>query len=191
VKPPVLSTERLRLRPFVPADAADVRRLAGAREIAETTRSIPHPYEEGMAEAWIATHASQHEEDRALTLAIERRGGGGLIGAAGLRLEREDRGAELGYWVAVGEWGRGYGTEAARAVVDFGFESLGLHRIWASHFERNPASGRIMEKLGMTPEATLREHVRKWGVFENLVIRGILRAEWERTRRAIPARPAP
>jgi len=190
LKPPVLSTERLRLRPFVARDAADVRRLAGAREIADTTRSIPHPYEEGMAEAWIATHPSQHEEDRALTLAIERRGGG-LIGAAGLRFERQDRGAELGYWIAVDEWGRGFGTEAARAVVDFGFESLGLHRIWASHFERNAASGRIMEKLGMTREATLREHVRKWGVFENLVIRGILRSEWERARGGVPAHPSP
>jgi RimJ/RimL family protein N-acetyltransferase len=181
MKPPVLETKRLRLRPFVPTDAPVVRRLAGAREIADTTREIPHPYPEGAAETWIASHALLHEEGRALTLAVEEPGGR-LIGAIGLRLHGEDRNAELGYWIAVEEWGRGYGTEAARAVLDFGFGVLGLHRIWATHFARNPASGRVMEKIGMSPEGTLRGHVRKWGRYEDLVVRAMLRSEWESRR---------
>ena len=181
MKPPVLETARLRLRPFVPEDAPVVRRLAGAREIADTTREIPHPYPAGAAEAWIATHALLHEEDRALTLAVEERGGR-LVGAIGLRLHGQDGNAELGYWIAVEEWGRGYGTEAARAVVDFGFGVLGLHRIWATHFARNPASGRVMEKIGMSQEGTLRGHVRKWGRYEDLVVRAMLRSEWESRR---------
>ena len=176
--PPVLRTDRLRLRPFTAADAPAVQVLAGAREIADTTRQIPHPYADGLALAWIATHAELHAEDRALTLAVEVPEGPRLCGAIGLRLAREDRHAELGYWIGVADWGRGFCTEAAQAVLDFGFESLRLHRVYAMYFARNPASGRVLEKLGMAREGLLRGHVRKWGVFEDLVLQGILREEW-------------
>lgn len=176
----MLLTERLRLRPFAAADAPAVRRLAGVREVADTTRLIPHPYPEGAAEAWIATHPRLHEEGRALTLALEARDGGRLCGAIGLRLEKEDGHAELGYWIAVADWGRGLCTEAARAVVDFGFRELGLHRIWANHFARNPASGRVLQKVGLTREGVLRQHLRKWDAFEDVVCYGILRSEWRR-----------
>jgi RimJ/RimL family protein N-acetyltransferase len=178
LRPPVLETERLTLRPFAPGDARTVQRLAGAREIADTTRQIPHPYADGMAEAWIATHPALHSEGRALTLAVEIRQERRLCGAIGLRIEREDKRAELGYWIGVADWGRGLCTEAARAVLEHGLGRLGLHRIWAAHFARNEASGRVMEKLGMVREGCLRGHVRKWGVFEDLVVRGILREEW-------------
>lgn len=188
MKPPVLETGRLRLRPFAAGDAADVQRLAGAREIADTTRLIPHPYADGVAEAWIATHPSLHAQDRALTLAVERKDEARLVGAIGLRLQGEDRNAELGYWIGVPEWGRGFATEAARAVVDFGFGVLGLERIWATHFTRNPASGRVMEKIGMAREGLLRRHMRKWGVFEDVVVFAVLRSEWEDRRRGERAR---
>jgi len=140
-----------------------------------------------MAEAWIASHASLHDEDRALTLAVETREEHRLCGAVGLRLAREDRHAELGYWIGVSDWGRGLCTEAAAAVVDYGFEVLGLHRIFATYFARNPASGRVLEKLGMAIEGCLRQHVRKWGVFEDLLVRGIVRDEWL-ARKTGPAR---
>jgi RimJ/RimL family protein N-acetyltransferase len=137
-----------------------------------------------MAQAWIATHAQLHTEDRALTLAIEVREENRLCGAIGLRLAREDRHAELGYWIGVADWGRGFCTEAAAAVLDYGFKSLGLHRVFASYFARNPASGRVMEKLGMAREGLLRGHVRKWGVFEDLVVQGILREQWRSRKSA-------
>jgi len=182
--PPVLQTARLRLRPFSAADAPAVQRLAGAREIADTTHQIPHPYADGLALAWIATHAQLHADDRALTLAIEVQEESRLCGAIGLRLAREDRHAELGYWIGVADWGRGFCTEAAAAVLDFGFGSLGLHRVYASYFARNPASGRVLQKLGMAHEGLLRGHVRKWGAFEDLVVRGILREEWRSRKSA-------
>jgi ribosomal-protein-alanine N-acetyltransferase len=182
VIPPVLETARLRLRPFAPADAPDVQRLAGAREVADTTRLIPHPYPNGAAETWIASHAEQHEDDRALTLALELRDQGRLCGAIGLRLVADDRQAELGYWIGVPDWGKGLCTEAARAVVEYGFGTLELHRIWATHFVRNPASGRVMAKVGMTREGVLRGHVRKWDVFEDVEFWGILRSDWENRR---------
>ena len=98
-----------------------------------------------------------------------------MIGAVGLRIEREDQRAELGYWIGRPYWNQGYCTEAARAVLDFGFEQLGLNRIYASHFTRNPASGRVMQKLGMTHEGRLRQHVRKWDAFEDVEVYAVLR----------------
>lgn len=62
------------------------------------------------------------------------------------------------------------------------FGTVGLHRVYATHFTRNPASGRVMQKLGMRYEGLLRQHVRKWGVFEDLVLYGIVAAEWPAAR---------
>jgi ribosomal-protein-alanine N-acetyltransferase len=171
---PTLITPRLVLRPYALADAPEVQRLAGAREIAATTLTVPHPYPDGAAEAWIGTHASAWAARTAVTLAVTFREGGGLIGAVGLTLVMADRRAELGYWIGVPWWNRGFATEASRAVIDFGFGSLGLHRIMARHLARNPSSGRVMEKLGMTKEGVLRHHVLKWGEFEDLVVYAVL-----------------
>ena len=175
---PTLHTPRLLLRPFTLADAADVQRLAGAREIASTTAVIPHPYEDGMAEEWISTHAPALAEGRSITYAITLAETGDLCGAIGLSLTPDHQRAELGYWVGVPYWGRGYCTEAALAVRDLGFSELGLHRVEAVHLARNPASGRVMQKIGMRHEGTLREHVLKWGVFETIECYAILRSEW-------------
>ena len=76
--------------------------------------------------------------------------------------------AELGYWVRESHWGRGYATEAGREILDFGFASLKLHRIHARHLVRNPASGRVLQKLGMRREGIHRHAVRKWDVFEDV-----------------------
>ena len=75
IEQPNLTTRRLLLRPFAPADAPDVQRLAGAREIAATTANIPHPYEAGMAEQWIASHRPALEQDRTVTYAVTLSGG--------------------------------------------------------------------------------------------------------------------
>ena len=84
----------------------------------------------------------------------------------------------MGYWVGAPYWGRGYCTEAARAILRYGFEELGLHRIHAQHFARNPASGRVMQKIGMVYEGRQHEHVRKWDRFEDSDLYGILASDW-------------
>jgi [ribosomal protein S5]-alanine N-acetyltransferase len=105
--------------------------------------------------------------------------GESLVGTIGLRdIDVEHSQAELGFWVAVECWGQGYATEASRAVVGFGFGQLGLNRIYAHHMVRNPASGRVLTKVGMKQEGLLRQRVRKWGVFENVVPLATLREEW-------------
>jgi RimJ/RimL family protein N-acetyltransferase len=175
---PTLETERLLLRPFTAHDAADVQRLAGVRAIADTTLNIPHPYKDGVAEDWIATHASSFESGTFANFAITQRDGGDLVGAIGLAIERRFDRAEIGYWIGVPYWRRGYCTEAAGAVVAYGFSTLGLNRIHANHLARNPASGRVMQKLGMMHEGIARGHVLKWGIYEDLVLYGLLKETW-------------
>ncbi len=175
---PVLTTTHLHLRPFVLADAAEVQRLAGAREIAEMTLRIPHPYPDGVAEGWILSHGGAWERGDELNLAVTRLEDGVLVGAIGLALALADARAELGYWIGVPYWGRGYATEAARAVVAFGFGALHLERIHACHFGGNPASGRVLSKAGLVHEGTQRRHVVKWGRTEDLELYGMLREEF-------------
>ena len=164
------------------ADCADVQRLAGDRDIASTTLRIPHPYEDGMAEQWIKTHQEKFENGEQVNFAITLSADGSFAGGISLVVDQDQDSAELGYWIAKPYWNLGYGTEAAAAVVRYGFETLGLNRVHAAHFTRNPASGRIMQKIGMTYEGCLRQHLKKWGVYEDLDTYGILRSEFEATK---------
>ncbi len=179
IEQPILRTGRLVLRPFTLADAAAVQRLVGAREIASTTAFIPHPYEDGMAETWIDTHPARLADGTGIIYAITLSMTETLCGAIELAIKPEHQRAELGYWIGVPYWGQGYCTEAAATLLDHGFRALGLHRILAMHLARNPASGRVMQKIGMRHEGTLREHMLKWGVFETMEYYAILRSEWE------------
>jgi RimJ/RimL family protein N-acetyltransferase len=150
--------ERLVLRPFRPDDASDLQHLAGAGQIAATTLGIPHPYPEGAAEEWIARQAADPAMHHfAITLLDAET----LIGAIGLDVEGTHHRAELGYWVGVPYWGKGYATEAARMVVAYAFDTLHLHRVYAFHFTNNPASGAVLRKVGMTYEGTRRGHTYK------------------------------
>lgn len=173
---PTLNTERLRLRPFALEDGPVVQRLAGAWELADTTANLPHPYEDGMAEQWIAGHAEACKGGEGLTLAVTLPAGDELVGAIGLILDQGYKG-ELGYWIGRPYWARGYCTEAALAVVNYGFEELHLARIFARALARNPASARVLQKIGMRHEGTQRQHVLKWGKPEDVELFGLLRAD--------------
>jgi [ribosomal protein S5]-alanine N-acetyltransferase len=173
-----LHTPRLVLRPFQRSDAPDIVRLAGDKEIAATTRMIPHPYDPPMAEAWLAALPSAQERGESLHFAVTLRASGELMGAIGLVLNQVDRHGELGYWIGKPYWDNGYATEAARAIVQHAFGELRLHRIFAHHFSRNAASGRVMQKLGMKCEGYMREHRFKFGHYEDLVIYGMTAADY-------------
>jgi [ribosomal protein S5]-alanine N-acetyltransferase len=174
---PKLHTTHLVLGAFTPEDAAVLHQLAGDREIADTTVSIPHPYELDHALAWIGQQQRELVRGRAANFAI-RLADARLIGCAGLRdIDREHSQAELGFWIGREWWGHGYAREAASAVVRFGFEQLGLNRICAHHMARNPAAGKVLQHIGMQREGVLRERVRKWGVYEDVVLYAILRED--------------
>jgi [ribosomal protein S5]-alanine N-acetyltransferase len=175
--PPILETERLILRPFQIGDAPRVKELAGAYEIYRPTLDIPHPYEDGMAEEWIATHASRFQAGEGVDLAVTLKGDGPLIGAIGLSTNPRHNRAEIGYWVGVPYWGSGYCTEAAIAVIRYGFEVLSLHKITSMHMDWNEASGRVMEKAGLGKEGVVVDHVMKDGRYYTMVVYGIVNPE--------------
>ena len=181
-KRPSLETERLVLRPFELDDAPRVKLLAGDYDIAATTLNVPHPYEDGMAEKWIGSHQERFERGEEIVFAITLKGSGELIGAIGLLLKREHEKAEMGYWIGKPYWGRGYCTEAGRAVLRYAFTDGGLNRVHAYHFHHNPASGRVMQKLGMKYEGRLRQHVKRWGKFVDNELYSILRSEFDGAR---------
>lgn len=177
---PSLQTRRLILRPFNISDASVVQSLVEVKEIADTTLHIPHPYPDGVAEEWISTHARRFGDGESAVFAIVERDHGILVGSIGLDISSSNSSAEMGYWIGKPYWSQGYCTEAARALLRFAFETLDLNRIQARHFTRNPASGRVMQKIGMTHEGHLRKAVRKWGKFEDLELYAILREDFVR-----------
>jgi RimJ/RimL family protein N-acetyltransferase len=151
--------------------------LIGAREVAATTLRIPHPYTESLARDFIAGAQEDLSSGNGLRLGIIVRQSDTLCGGVGLRIEADHRRAELGYWIGVPYWGNGYATEAARAVVKYGFGTLGLHRIFASHFANNPASASVLRKIGMRHEGRQRTHVLKWGEFLDLEMYGMVASD--------------
>jgi len=175
---PTLTTARLVLRPYRMDDAPDVQRLAGDREVARNTMLIPHPYEDGEAERWIGTHQEIYESGQGVTFAITQRDNGEIVGSIGLVIFEKHHSGELGYWIGKPYWNNGYCTEASLAILDYGFETRKLHRIHAKCYVRNPASGRVMQKIGMQHEGTLRHHLLKWDVYEDVEAYAILEDEY-------------
>jgi ribosomal-protein-alanine N-acetyltransferase len=165
---PALETERLILRPFAASDAGDLQRWVGNFEVADTTLNIPHPYPDGAAEKFIAAQPGMYARKEAVLFALTFKSDGRLMGGMGIHVMKKHHRGELGYWIARPFWNQGYATEAGRAVLEFGWTHWSLHKIDATHLVRNPASGRVMEKIGMVQEGILREHVLKWDRFEDV-----------------------
>jgi ribosomal-protein-alanine N-acetyltransferase len=141
-----IRTPRLVLRVPVASDAARISLLAGDYDVASMTGTIPHPYNEQMAAEWIASVLAGEE---GVVFAVER--SGSLIGCTGYRAFGEDH-AELGYWIGKPYWGMGYATEAVGALILYAFETDGFDCLRVGHFSDNPASARIIAKLGFAPE---------------------------------------
>ena len=139
---PVLETKRLALRAPRLEDAKTVAMLANDRRIAENTARIPHPYKKADAESFIAgVNRADSEAVFLITLRDKT-----VIGACGVVLQDET--PELGYWLGVPYWGKGYATEALHAVIDYAFTDLGHEALQAGARVTNPASRRVLEKCG-------------------------------------------
>jgi RimJ/RimL family protein N-acetyltransferase len=171
---PGISTPRLILRPFQVEDAKRVQQLAGHPLVAATTATIPHPYADGVAESWIRQHLIWFQSGQAVHFAIVLKSLNSMIGCIDLSINPHHSRAELGYWVGVDFWNQGYCTEAAKAVIDFGFTNLKLNKITSRHLSSNPSSGRVMVKAGMHREGLLRREFLKNGQFYDIEVYGLL-----------------
>jgi RimJ/RimL family protein N-acetyltransferase len=179
-----LTTPRLALGPLGHEDAAVIAELAGDRAVADTTISIPHPLDGPGARAWLQRLAASDALGESLHLAIRRRYEGDVVGVAALReIDRAHEQAELSFWVGRPYWGQGLAGEAVGALITHGFTTLALNRIYAYHMVRNPASARVLDRLGFREEGLLRQRVKKWGVYEDVVVRALLRRDWAGAQR--------
>ena len=143
-----LRTERLMLRPGWTEDAPALAKAIGDERIVRNLASAPWPYTVADAEAFLATE--RRPVDAALLVFLAGETKAGPIGSVGFG-RRPSGEIEFGYWFVRQHWGRGYATEAGKAVVAMARESLRVKRLSSGHFLDNPASGRVLEKLGFRP----------------------------------------
>ncbi|MHB8334406.1 MAG: GNAT family N-acetyltransferase [Acidimicrobiales bacterium] len=176
---PTLETDRLRLRPFDDTDAnalftlhsnARVMRYWDAPPWRDTTR----------AAQFITTCRQIAESGTGTRLAVERSSDRSFIGWCALaRWNPEYRSASMGYCFDDVMWGRGYATEAGRALLQWGFSTLALNRVQAETDTRNVASARVLEKLGFLREGTLREDCVVDGEVSDSWVFGLIRRDWK------------
>lgn len=170
------------LRSFQKTDIPTLTRYCNDIRVAQNLLLTPFPYTEKDAQDWLEMVAEATAKGERTSFALTITQTGEHIGNMGLRLTPQHKRAELGYWIGPPHWGKGYATEAGRAVLRYGFEVLGCERIGASYFHWNQASGRVLEKLGMKPEGVRRRFVVRLGQVADDVLMGILREEWEQGR---------
>lgn len=174
-----MKTERIHLRRLTLADSERVAFLANNENIFRNTLSLPFPYTEADAINWISSHEENFAVDRAYDYAIVNTADDLIIGVIGLSNYGHYRG-ELGYWVGEDYWNMGYATEAAKLILDYAFNHLNYNRVYARHIESNPASGKVMEKIGMTYEGCQREHEYVNDVYENIILYGIIKSDYKK-----------
>ena len=174
--PTNLRTKRLLLRPFAPDDVNDVFSYASDPEWSRFL-PVPIPYTREDAQDFVEGNTNSNWERNAM-FAIEFNGV--VVGGIDLRIDSPNEMAMVGYGIARAHWNQGLMTEAVQAVVDWGFREFGLAKIWTFADVDNVASWRVMEKIGMTREETLRSHGVLRGVRQDFHYYGVLRHEWER-----------
>jgi RimJ/RimL family protein N-acetyltransferase len=173
-----LQTPRLTIREFVPDDLADVQAYAG--EAAAARFMVWGPNDERQSAEFIQRMiAAQRETPRRVyEAAVVLRDTGRVIGGVGMRITRAaEREGDVGYVFNPRVWGRGYCTEAAAALVGFGFAELKLHRIFATCDPANRASARVLEKLGMRHEGRHRDHLWQKGAWRDSLVYAIIEGD--------------
>jgi 8-oxo-dGTP diphosphatase len=178
-----IDSARLVLRAARADDAARIVALLADPEVAKHTSHIPHPYTLADAERFVAG-AQAMVDTAGFSFALSLRNSGELIGFIGSRTRPGT--AELGYWLGRAYWGQGYMTEAAQRVTRFLFQELGYGTVWASPEPGNPASRRLLEKIGMTYTHTERIPFPARGEERDVVVLSIDRERWEKQHAARP-----
>ncbi len=160
---PKIKTDRLILDQIKITDIPDIVAYAGNVKIVENTRTMPHPYREEDAIAWINMANEGFKAKNNYIFAIRSKENLDFMGGIGLTLDVQNNRAELGYWQAEPFWNQGFTTEAVKGILKFGFEALNLNKIIAVYLTTNEASGRVMIKNGMIKEAEFKDHDLKKG----------------------------
>jgi len=177
---PAIETARLRLTELEADDIPRIVQLAANPRVSAYTLNLPFPYAEKDAIYWLNLAHQGFATRTHFIFAIRPKPENALIGGIGLTLEPRFNRAEAGYWLGEPYWNQGYATEATAAIISFGFGTLGLNKITSSYLAENPASGRVMQKCGMSREGELKEHLCKGATYHTLILYGLTRSDYQK-----------
>lgn len=182
----MLHSTRLTLRKIKLSDMPDLLRHVNHPQIADNIFNIGYPYTEEDAVARIHFVWNGWARNERWVFAIIWNETGELIGEIGIHPDKANNRAEMGYWIGEKYWGKGIATEAIGMALKFGFEKQGLHKIFATHFLGNPASGKAMERNGMILEAEMKDHYLWEGEYRSVRQYRLTEEEYRRGRTQSP-----
>jgi RimJ/RimL family protein N-acetyltransferase len=177
---PHIETARLWLTQLHTGDIPRIVQLAANPRVSDYTLNLPFPYAEKDAIYWLNLAHQGFKNGTHFIFAIRPKPENALIGGIGLTVEQRFNRAEVGYWLGEPYWNQGYATEATAAIIRFGFQSLGLNKVTSSYLGENPASGRVMQKCGMTREGELKEHICKGATYHTLILYGLTKSDYQK-----------
>jgi len=172
--------ERIVLRKLMPSDASDIYENLRDKDMVKWTLNIPWPYRKRDAMKFVRKARYKMKKRSGYAFGIVLKETGRVIGVVDLiRVDWKNKNAELGYWLGKKYWGRGLTTEAVKLMLKFAFERLKLHMVYATLFEENIASRRVLEKAGFKLEGVMRECRFKYGKWHNELRFSMLRSEYK------------
>ena len=172
---------RIRLRKLKLSDAQDIYKNLQNKEMVKWTSNIPWPYKKQNAIKWIRRTHYEIRNKKGYAFGIILKAENRIIGAISLmHIDWKNKNAELGYWLGKTYWGKGYTIEAVKLILKFAFGKLKLHRVYASLFEENVASKRVLEKAGFKLEGVMRECRYRYNKWHNELKFSILKQEYEK-----------
>ncbi|MBP0460848.1 GNAT family N-acetyltransferase [Streptomyces montanisoli] len=180
------SSWRLRLRELTVEDVEAIYAIYGSPEATAHLSFEPRSLADvgRIVECSIASATANPRSEYALV--VEKRESGEVIGFGRLATDPHQPGAAtFGFALRPDAWGAGYGQEMVNLLLALGFEEIGLHRVWGARSPLNEASARTMRAAGMTEEGTIREHIRKNGVWRDSVVHAILDREWRALHQSV------
>ncbi|MDD5254319.1 MAG: GNAT family N-acetyltransferase [Candidatus Nanoarchaeia archaeon] len=171
-----LEGNKIKIRKIGSSDVGDIYQNVKDKEVTKWTLNIPHPYSRKDAIAFVKRCRNKLRKEERYTFGIILKETNKLVGLVSLfHVHKNNKNAELGYWLGKNYWGKGIMSEAVKLIIKFGFEELKLHRIYAEAFEENIASRKVLEKAGFKLEGIRIESRYKYKKFHNNYEFGILK----------------
>jgi RimJ/RimL family protein N-acetyltransferase len=180
---PEFTTENLILRQIRPADLSALLKYCNNKKISDQIINIPFPYREEDAIFRMNFILLGFKNKERYVFTITLKNSDELIGEIGLHLDKTNNNAQFGYWIAEPFWGRGIATEALSEILKFGFGTLNLNKIYATHYPDNPSSAKVMLKNKMIKEAELKEHYKINDIYRDVVQYRLTKKEHEELNR--------
>ncbi|MGF6848873.1 ribosomal-protein-alanine N-acetyltransferase [Chitinophaga sp. W3I9] len=177
---PELYTSRLKLRKVERDDLGALLKYANNKRISENILNISYPYKEEDAAFWIDLALKAYVTGERVVFAINLKEHNEFIGAVGLSIDTRHNHAEMGYWIGEPFWGKGLMTEAVKEVLNFGFNTLHLHKIYATVFPDNSASEKILINSGLVKEGELVDQYKIGDVYKTVFQYRLIKYEYEK-----------